>query len=98
MLLTRHRTNNGMRWALDGKFLPEGQSLSTLLEMPRGEMFEMLKTPSNTESVSGEEEVPIDPGQEIWAAGVTYLRSRDALARRIHRGRYVRSRLRGRAS
>ena len=89
MLLTKHKTTNGSGWALDGKFLPEYHSLSSLLEMPRGEMFQRLKTLSNGEPVSGEEEAPIDPGQEIWAAGVTYLRSRDARRVEFHRGGYV---------
>ena len=31
-----------------------------------------------TESAVGEMEAPIDQHQEVWAAGVTYLRSRDA--------------------
>lgn len=78
MLLTKHRTTNGSRWALDGHFLPPDLTLSTLLEMPRGEMFQRLKTLSEAEPASGELEAPIDPYQEVWAAGVTYLRSRDA--------------------
>jgi 2-dehydro-3-deoxy-D-arabinonate dehydratase len=41
-------------------------------------MFERLKNSSKTESAGGEEEAPIDSHQEVWAAGVTYLRSRDA--------------------
>jgi 2-dehydro-3-deoxy-D-arabinonate dehydratase len=46
--------------------------------MPREKIFQTLKTFSNAESAVGEEEAPIDPMQEVWAAGVTYLRSRDA--------------------
>ena len=46
--------------------------------MPREKMFEVVKTFSDAESAVGEEEAPIDPYQEVWAAGVTYLRSRDA--------------------
>ena len=41
-------------------------------------MLEALAKFSGPESVVGEEEAPIDPQQEVWAAGVTYLRSRDA--------------------
>ncbi|MEI2708642.1 MAG: fumarylacetoacetate hydrolase family protein [Chitinophagaceae bacterium] len=41
-------------------------------------MFQILKTLSKAESAIGEVEAPIDPYQEVWAAGVTYLRSRDA--------------------
>jgi 2-dehydro-3-deoxy-D-arabinonate dehydratase len=41
-------------------------------------MLEALFKFSTTEPVNGEEEAPIDPQQEVWAAGVTYLRSREA--------------------
>ena len=78
MLLTKHKTTNGSRWAMDGHFLPPSMNLSMLLEMRREEMNQILKTFSKAESASGEEEAPIDPHQEVWAAGVTYLRSRDA--------------------
>jgi len=78
MLLTKHKTTNGSRWAVDGHFLPPSLNLSILLEMPREKMHQTLKTLSRAESASGEEEAPIDPQQEVWAAGVTYLRSRDA--------------------
>jgi len=78
MLLTKHKTTNGSRWAVDGHFLPPSLNLSTLLEMPREKIFEVLNSLSEAESAIGEEEAPIDPYQEVWAAGVTYLRSRDA--------------------
>lgn len=78
MLLTKHKTLDGSRWAVDGYFLPLNFTLSTLLEMPREKMIQVLDTSSKAESVSGEQEAPVDPYQEIWAAGVTYLRSRDA--------------------
>jgi len=78
MLLTKHKTTNGSRWAVDGHFLPPSLNLSVLLKMPREKMNQILKTLPEAESASGEEEAPIDPHQEVWAAGVTYLRSRDA--------------------
>jgi 2-dehydro-3-deoxy-D-arabinonate dehydratase len=78
MFLTKHKTTNGSRWAVDGKFLPPSLNLSTLLEMPREKMFEVVQTLSEAESAIGVSEAPIDPYQEVWAAGVTYLRSRDA--------------------
>ncbi len=86
MLLTKYKTANGLRWAVDGHFLPPDVNLTILLEMPRETMFEVLERLSGDESASGavlsvskgEEEAPIDPQQEVWAAGVTYLRSRDA--------------------
>lgn len=78
MLLTKRKTTNGSCWAVNGYFLPPNLNLSTLLEMSREKMFQILKTLVNAESAVGEEEAPIDPYQEVWAAGVTYLRSRDA--------------------
>jgi len=78
MLLTKHKTPNGSRWAVDGHFLPPSLNLTALLELPRESMFEMLERLSGNESASGEEEAPIDPQQEVWAAGVTYLQSREA--------------------
>jgi 2-dehydro-3-deoxy-D-arabinonate dehydratase len=78
MLLTKHKTSNGSRWAVDNHFLPPGMNLTTLLQMRRGTMFEVLERLSGNESASGEEEAPIDPQQEVWAAGVTYLQSREA--------------------
>ena len=78
MLLTKHKTSNGSRWAVDGHFLPPSLNLTTLLEMTRATMFEVLERLPGNKSASGEEEAPIDPQQEVWAAGVTYLRSREA--------------------
>src|SRR5258706_851266 len=78
MLLTKRKTTNGSRWAVDNFFMPPSLNLSTLLEMPREAMLQALTSLSKAESALGEEEAPIDPHQEVWAAGVTYLRSRDA--------------------
>jgi 2-dehydro-3-deoxy-D-arabinonate dehydratase len=78
MLLTKHKIPGGSRWAVDGYFLPPSLNLSTLLEMSRRAMLEALTRLSKAEPASGEEEAPIDPYQEVWGAGVTYLRSREA--------------------
>lgn len=78
MLLTKHKTPNGSRWAVNGTFLPAGLNLSILLELRREVMFELLARLANTQPAAGELEAPIDPHQEVWAAGVTYLQSRDA--------------------
>jgi 2-dehydro-3-deoxy-D-arabinonate dehydratase len=78
MLLTKHKTPNGSRWAVDGHFLPASLGLSTLLEMPRGTMLQAVTSSPDAEPAAGEIEAPIDPYQEVWAAGVTYVRSRDA--------------------
>ena len=78
MLLTKHKITDGSRWAVDGRFLPPGLSLSILLESPRSDMLAALASIPVDEPAAGEEEAPIDPQQEVWAAGVTYLRSREA--------------------
>jgi 2-dehydro-3-deoxy-D-arabinonate dehydratase len=78
MLLTKHKTTDGSRWAVDGRFLQPALNLSALLELPRPDMLAALVNFSTNEPVVGDEEAPIDPDQEVWAAGVTYLRSRDA--------------------
>ena len=78
MLLTKYKTKVGSRWAVDDSFLPPSLTLSALLEMSREAMFKSLTLFQNGEPAIGEEEAPIDPQQEVWAAGVTYLRSRDA--------------------
>ncbi|MBI4790518.1 MAG: fumarylacetoacetate hydrolase family protein [Chloroflexi bacterium] len=78
MLLTRHQTNSGARWAADSFFLPPSVTLSTLLELRREVMMQLLATLPRDESADGELLAPIDAMQEVWAAGVTYVRSRDA--------------------
>jgi 2-dehydro-3-deoxy-D-arabinonate dehydratase len=78
MLLTKHKTKDGSRWALDDSFLPTNINLTALLELSREKMLDVLKNESKTESAMGEQEAPIDSHHEVWAAGVTYLRSRDA--------------------
>lgn len=78
MLLTKHETKDGARWAMDGHFLPSSLTLSTLLELPRAIMLQLLNNLPQGGPAVGKEAAPIDPNQEVWAAGVTYLRSRDA--------------------
>lgn len=78
MLLTKHGTRDDARWAMDGVLLPASLTLSTLLELRRESMLTRLKNLSPGEPVFGAEQAPIDPDHEVWAAGVTYLRSREA--------------------
>jgi len=87
MQLTRHQTRQGACWAMDGAFLPPSLILSALLELRRDAMLQLLTMlPPGTctcvrckcEPANDEWLAPIDPLQEVWAAGVTYLRSRDA--------------------
>jgi len=78
MLLTKHATKDGARWAANRYFLPADLRLSTLLELPHETMLQSLTNLAQDESAAGAIVAPIDPHQEVWAAGVTYLRSRDA--------------------
>lgn len=82
MYLTRHNTNDGPRWALDGLYLPKGFSLGFLLGLEKTAVFSVLGAMKG--EGGGETAVddpllpPIEASQEVWASGVTYLRSRQA--------------------
>ena len=78
MLLTKHTTRQGTRWAMDGHFLPPNLTLTTLLKLPNETMLQLLNNLAKRGPAAGATVAPIDPTQEVWAAGVTYLRSRDA--------------------
>lgn len=78
MQLTRHQMPHGTRWAVDGYWLPVDITLSKLLELSGDKMRELLHHTARTESANGKLLAPIDPLHEVWAAGVTYLRSREA--------------------
>ena len=78
MYLTRHATPHGPRWAVDGMFLAEGMGLDMLLSLPVQAMSSMLLGGRSAQAAAGELLPPVEHGQEVWAAGVTYLRSREA--------------------
>jgi 2-dehydro-3-deoxy-D-arabinonate dehydratase len=76
MKLTKLQTPYGPRWAADGRLLPEATTLATLLALPTNDMTRALADASG--QGTGAALPPIEPLQEVWASGVTYLRSRDA--------------------
>ncbi len=78
MYLTRHYTSGGPRWALDGRFMPPSFTLGLLLELPAAAVGDFLSALPASEPAAGAILAPIEPMQEVWAAGVTYLRSREA--------------------
>ena len=79
MYLTRHEAPGGPRWALDGHFLPPSFSLELLLQLPKAAVADFLRAlPKGAPAAGSELLAPVEPTQEVWAAGVTYLRSRDA--------------------
>ena len=79
MYLTRHQVAGGSRWALDGRLLPDDFELRRLLDLPIAAMPSFLRGIVGTGvTASGPLLAPVDPFTEVWAAGVTYLRSREA--------------------
>jgi 2-dehydro-3-deoxy-D-arabinonate dehydratase len=78
MYLTRHTTIAGGRWALDGKYLPVHFNLNLLLELPKANITNFLKSLPLGEVAAGDLLPPLEATHEVWACGVTYLRSRDA--------------------
>jgi 2-dehydro-3-deoxy-D-arabinonate dehydratase len=78
MYLTKHRTPTDARWAVDGIFLKPGFQVGSLLERPAAAMSSFLAPLSTGEPATGDLLAPIDADQEVWACGVTYLRSREA--------------------
>lgn len=82
MILTRHLTPNGSaRWALDGRYLPAHLSLGLLLDLPRERALGLCRDTVTDEAATGALLAPVEADQEVWASGVTYLRSRDARTR-----------------
>jgi 2-dehydro-3-deoxy-D-arabinonate dehydratase len=78
MRLTRHVTGDGPRWAIDDSFLPPSFTLAHLLELTRADAAAFVQTLPRTGAAQGTLLPPIEAEHEVWAAGVTYLRSREA--------------------
>jgi 2-dehydro-3-deoxy-D-arabinonate dehydratase len=78
MYLTRHLVADGARWAVDGALLPSTFNLGLLLEMPLDAYAEVLRAMATGERAYGQRLAPLELMHEVWASGVTYLRSRDA--------------------
>ncbi len=79
MILTKHQVDAGVCWAVDGKFLPNTFDLKQFLSLKKKDGMALLEWLTDGEPVSSEPLLaPIDSDQEVWACGVTYLRSREA--------------------
>lgn len=78
MVITRHQTGKGPRWALDGRYLEEGFNLDGLLESRANHMADLLSSTITPESAAGGLLAPLESTHEVWACGVTYRRSREA--------------------
>jgi len=78
MYITRHKTPEGARLACNGVYLPRGLSLDVILQLPRASITESLGLLSTSEMAGDPLLPPLEPMHEVWACGVTYLRSREA--------------------
>ncbi len=78
MRLTRHDTQDGPRWAMNGHWLPVNFSFGGLLERRLTEMGKYIEDCATHEPAHGTLLAPIEPSGEVWASGVTYQRSREA--------------------
>jgi len=79
-LLTRHLTPDGPRWARGGTFLSRHFHLGLLLETAHAFLEPFLESVETQERAVGPLLPPIEATHEVWAAGVTYKRSREARA------------------
>ena len=78
MYLTRHQTFRGPSWAVDGHWLPDTFHLDFMLQRSLAEVRDALANARSDDRAEGALLAPIEDTQEVWAAGVTYLRSREA--------------------
>jgi 2-dehydro-3-deoxy-D-arabinonate dehydratase len=58
--------------------LVPGFALSIALQLPQASMAAAIDALTIDEPAAGDLLTPVEPGHEVWAAGVTYLKSRDA--------------------
>jgi 2-dehydro-3-deoxy-D-arabinonate dehydratase len=78
MYLSHHQTATGPRWALDGHYLPQDFTLERLLAMPGAGARSFLEDLGSQGPAGDPLLPPVEPAHEVWASGVTYLRSREA--------------------
>jgi 2-dehydro-3-deoxy-D-arabinonate dehydratase len=78
MYLTRHQTTQGVRLALDGTYLPRYVNLQMLLDLPLDAARRLLGSLPTKGAANDLLLPPLEPMHEVWACGVTYLRSREA--------------------
>ncbi len=76
--LTRHQTASGPRWAINGRVLPDAFHLDLLLQCPLAEIEDALDAAATGARMEDPLIATIEDTQEVWAAGVTYVRSREA--------------------
>jgi 2-dehydro-3-deoxy-D-arabinonate dehydratase len=70
VLLTRHQTSHGPRWAADNHFLAELFDLRMLLAMQREDLRPFVAHTQTTEPADGSFLAPLEMTQEIWRISV----------------------------
>lgn len=78
MILTKLQCDDAERWAMDGFLLSPEFNFKQLCAMPSPEISNHLSSLQTDRKAAGQPLAPIEYDQEVWACGVTYLRSRDA--------------------
>lgn len=78
MILTRYRSLGAARWALDSQHLPPDFTLGQALQQRAADLPAFLHAQLTADQAAGLPLSPIEAEQEVWASGVTYLRSRQA--------------------
>lgn len=80
MYLTRHKTAQGIQWAVDDRLLPPGVTLAGLLALPASTLPTVLESLPRGDNVDPNTPLltPVEPTLEVWGCGVTYMRSRQA--------------------
>jgi 2-dehydro-3-deoxy-D-arabinonate dehydratase len=69
MLLTRHQTPHGPRWAADHQLLAELFDLRMLLAMPREDARPFVEHTMTSDLASGSLLAPLEMTQEVWRMG-----------------------------
>jgi 2-dehydro-3-deoxy-D-arabinonate dehydratase len=80
MLLAKYCYQDEERWSYGGQLLTAGTTLADLLREPLRDLTGTIEARLTTDQIPTGLSVlaPIDDTQEVWASGVTYLRSRNA--------------------
>ncbi len=83
MILTRYSTKDGPTWGVDGVALPKTMTLAFMLCVPVENTWRVLgnivknQRKMDAPDIEGAPVIaPVEEDQEVWAAGVTYLRSK----------------------
>jgi len=79
LALARVEADGDVLWTVrrGDEYAPLGLTLSELLRLPAAEARAVIEGAAGASIRPDRLLAPIDPAQEVWGAGVTYLRSRD---------------------